>query len=445
MNSKEAAVYLRITAIAFELSFTKTSHRHKRRINVQSQTSNKALNLKANMAKEYSKNEVKLLKLPFQFSEENRNVRKQKYRSGIKSLSEAKRVERELTFQAHSEIVNAENLNSTWGSLVDEWELALRAGSGSVRSIMSATQADYINILRNYTQEWCAIPADQISPADVRDVFVKIHELKKSQTRQTRVKTAIDGLFKWAIESRKVKNIFVSPAKGVSLIGRPDEKPPEILTLNEIRKLLKLAREMNHRWYPVWAMALLTGCRSGEMYALKWPDVDFENRRIMISKSFNKRTRTTGPTKAGYWREVPIGKELEHLQRLRLASAGNDWVLPHHGEWHRYQQASVLRQFCRDIGVPSIRFHALRACFATQLIKDGIAPSVVMKVCGWKDLKTMQRYIRMAGIEIEGATDTLKILPDDQVMGRVVDLLLTQNSCIYNLATVLRNILPLAG
>ena len=36
---------------------------------------------------------------------------------------------------------------------------------------------------------------------------------------------------------------------------------------------------------------------------------------------------------------------------------------------------------------------------------------MVQKICGWRDLKTMQRYIRMAGIEIEGATESLRVLP----------------------------------
>ena len=45
-----------------------------------------------------------------------------------------------------------------------------------------------------------------------------------------------------------------------------------------------------------------------------------------------------------------------------------------------------------------------------------------MKIAGWKDLKTMQRNIRLAGIEVQGATASLKILPDVEVMGRVVEL-----------------------
>jgi hypothetical protein len=45
-----------------------------------------------------------------------------------------------------------------------------------------------------------------------------------------------------------------------------------------------------------------------------------------------------------------------------------------------------------------------------------------MKIAGWKDLKTMQRYIRLAGIEVKGATDGLKLLPEAEVMGRVANL-----------------------
>lgn len=34
-----------------------------------------------------------------------------------------------------------------------------------------------------------------------------------------------------------------------------------------------------------------------------------------------------------------------------------------------------------------------------------------MKVCGWKDLKTMERYIRLVGIDEKGVTDKLQFLP----------------------------------
>ena len=61
----------------------------------------------------------------------------------------------------------------------------------------------------------------------------------------------------------------------------------------------------------------------------------------------------------------------------------------------------------------------------TQLIRQGIPAIQIQKICGWKDLETMQRYIRLAGIEISGVTENLKILPDRAVMAEVVNLFAT--------------------
>ena len=46
-----------------------------------------------------------------------------------------------------------------------------------------------------------------------------------------------------------------------------------------------------------------------------------------------------------------------------------------------------------------------------------------MKIAGWRDLKTMQRYIRMAGIDEAGATEALRFIPTEEaVMEKVVSL-----------------------
>lgn len=74
-----------------------------------------------------------------------------------------------------------------------------------------------------------------------------------------------------------------------------------------------------------------------------------------------------------------------------------------------------------EIGLPSVKFHTLRACFATQLLADGVEMTKVMKIGGWKDIKTMQIYLRLAGVDERGAIDGLRFLPSDEaVMGHVV-------------------------
>ena len=54
------------------------------------------------------------------------------------------------------------------------------------------------------------------------------------------------------------------------------------------------------------------------------------------------------------------------------------------------------------------------------LQRQGIPAAIVMKIAGWKDLKTMQRYIRLAGVEVTGATDKLSVLPPEEVAANVV-------------------------
>lgn len=82
----------------------------------------------------------------------------------------------------------------------------------------------------------------------------------------------------------------------------------------------------------------------------------------------------------------------------------------------------MLRDFCKLIGIPEINFHALRACFATQLLRNGVEPARVMKIAGWKDLNTMMRYVRLSGVDVAGVTDSLKFTSGDEAVGKIVKL-----------------------
>jgi integrase len=232
-----------------------------------------------------------------------------------------------------------------------------------------------------------------------------------------------------------------SPVFGLKIVLKEDKKP-EILKLDEIRRLLREARERNHPWYPIWAVALLTGMRNGELFALKWSDVDLEKGLITVQRSYNKRTKEFKCTKAGYWRTVPISEELKYLLLdLRHRhhhpdfgdhggrggfgghdggggftggggrdSVGLDFVLPRMELWVQGAQARVLREFCSSVGLSQIKFHTLRACFATQLLGHGVEMVKVMKIGGWRDIKTVQVYLRLAGVDERGATDGLRFI-----------------------------------
>jgi integrase len=113
---------------------------------------------------------------------------------------------------------------------------------------------------------------------------------------------------------------------------------------------------------------------------------------------------------------------------LKEKTGNGPHVLPRLTGWHKGEQARILRQFRLGIGLRPVKFHPLRACFATQLIRNGVAPIQIQKICGWRDLETMQRYIRLAGIESEGVTEALKVIPDLDVTAKVVRLFGRKNA-----------------
>lgn len=335
------------------------------------------------------------------------HLRFQKRVRGIKTRTEAQRIEKNLIKELAQKVAHSEGHGLTWRMVVDKWASFVESPYYMDRKYNPSTVKDYISMMRTWTKDWLDIPASEISRGDGREVLDQVLQSGRTKAFQKRLKNTINMIFNWGIETKIIRGVNNSPVFGVKITLKENKKP-EILKLDEIRLLLREAREQQHPWYSVWAVALLTGMRSGELFALKWSDVDFEKGLITVQRSYNKRMKEFKSTKAGYWRTVPISSELNLL--LRGLRADDEFVLPRIDAWTQGQQAKVLKSFCREISIPEVKFHTLRACFATQLISDGVEPIKVMKVCGWQDLKTMARYLRLSGVEEKGVTDGLRLL-----------------------------------
>ncbi len=340
-------------------------------------------------------------------SKVHNHIRKQKRRKHIESKAKAERIERQLYDEAYTEISQIDGEGFTWEQVVMKWYEYKK--HDQIDPIGENTLTDYLSALKKWTSSFWTKPAKKVTRGDIKEV-IRIMEIeKKSKSFISKLKGTINRVYIWGIEENLIKEVYQSPTFGVT-VSRKSERVPTILNKEEILKLIKCAKEQNSPWFPIWAVALLTGCRNGELYALTWDDIDFENKKIRVSKSYNKRRNEIKSTKSGNWRNVPINQELELILRNLKDSSTSNHVLPRLREWRHGYQAKALRLFCKTIGITSIRFHDLRACFATQLLQNKVAPATVMKICGWKDLDTMARYIRVAGIDEEGATNCLNIL-----------------------------------
>ena len=79
--------------------------------------------------------------------------------------------------------------------------------------------------------------------------------------------------------------------------------------------------------------------------------------------------------------------------------------------------------FLQGLGLPRIRFHDLRATWATIMLSMGIAPIKVMIMGGWKDLKTMQFYIRKAVVDTSGISNNLNLHDPSQNLNNLFKFL----------------------
>jgi integrase len=318
-------------------------------------------------------------------------------RVGLKDEREARLMERKLIIEIQERLETV--LNPTWRAVVEKYLIFARDDGSTERTIY-----DYQTGLEAYTMEkWAKRRIDSITTPEIRDLVNVSLSDRGVGTRKNALKF-IRAVFSYALEMDYVDR---NPCPKMKF--RIGDKLKGVLTEPQVRVLLQKAKEMNVSWYPHWLMAVYTGMRSGELYALTWDKVNLETRQIIVDSSWNSKDGFKS-TKSGDDRIIEIAPPLlETLKELKLRSAGCIYVLPRIVKWDRGGQAEELRMFLLGCGLPSVRFHDLRATWATLLLSKGVEPIKVMKMGGWKDMKTMMIYIRKAGVDISGATDNLNL------------------------------------
>jgi integrase len=318
-------------------------------------------------------------------------------RKGFKSEAEARREEAKMIVEIEDKL-RAMQIPK-WSAVLEEF-----AQDQAERGLSGRTIQNYGLCLKAHTlEEWGDRLIDQITPHDIRQLVQSRVGTKSSSSQQSLVKF-IRSVFQFAVERGYVK-VNPVPQFRFKLV----EKVKRVLTEEQAGTLLTKAKVLGSEWYPHWALAIYTGMRSGELYALTWDKVSFENRQIVVDQAWNSKDGFKS-TKSGHDRIVPINDNLMHvLKELKLANEGGQFVLPRQGKWDKGEQARELQKFLILNGLPPVRFHDLRATWATILLSKGVEPVRVMKMGGWRDMKTMMIYTRMAGIDTRGATDCLDL------------------------------------
>lgn len=178
-------------------------------------------------------------------------------------------------------------------------------------------------------------------------------------------KNLLSKVFTTAIEWGYVQD---NPAQRVRLPARIAQREAVVLTPEQVRQL---AAELCEPFKSMVLIAVLTGLRTGELFALRWGAGDLERKLIHVRESVYAG-RFVAPKTRSSVRTVPMGGALEQIflcltpkevisSALVFPSQKGTPLCP------RNILRRVIQPACVRAGPPKVRWHSLHHTSATLL------------------------------------------------------------------------------
>jgi integrase len=300
----------------------------------------------------------------------------------------------------------------------DETELKLRKGGSITRETLEWLIDAYKEAkeLDNYQEKVLTWWSDRLGTVKLSDLK-KADFLEGRRALQKINKARGEGTIAPATVNRRMAAISAVLSYGIEELCLLETNPAHVtsieennardrlLTDDERTALLAACKAHDEpSLYPLVRTAMITGARAGELLALRWSDVDFDNGVVRITKNTRRDT-----TKNSDSRPVPIaGEALKLLKaRRKVRRIDNDLVFynQHTGGVYNYRQhwAKVKEK----AGITDFKFHDLRHQAASELAMAGVPLMQIGALLGHRSAQMTKRYSHYSQEAIRGLGDIL--------------------------------------
>jgi integrase len=186
-----------------------------------------------------------------------------------------------------------------------------------------------------------------------------------------------------------------------AIAKREDTRRAKRLRLNTWR----IARHLNpfpesdgeDRLSPLILLALNTGLRRGELFSLRWADVNLTAKMLTV---------VAASAKSGKRREVPLNVEaLAVLNEWREKSHETVFVFPGKEGARLTNVNKSWRGVVKLAGLTNFHFHDLRHTFASRLVQAGIDLNTVRELLGHAEIATTLVYSHLAPANLRAAVE----------------------------------------
>jgi integrase len=128
--------------------------------------------------------------------------------------------------------------------------------------------------------------------------------------------------------------------------------------------------------------ALNTGLRCGDLFDLKWEEVDLEGRRMARLMQKSKQLL-----------RVPLNDVACEVLQSWGAQQKCPYVFYNQLTGDRFRDLKAgLKKAVKDAGLEGITWHIFRHTFASRLIRNGVDIVTVKELCGHSHISTTMRY-----------------------------------------------------
>lgn len=220
--------------------------------------------------------------------------------------------------------------------------------------------------------------------SEINPFLIEKYKLKRKEdgvtVRTINIELAcLRYMFNMGLKWGKVQK---NPVKEVRLFKEPEGKD-RILSQEEEKKLMDAIGQSKRGGHlnPIIMTGLYTGMRKGELLGLKWSNVDFPNRLIVVEG-----------TKSGYLRKIPMnGKLTEILSHVKKESHSEYVFSDKKGR--PYKSIRTAFDYALEkAGIENLTLHSLRHTFGTRLGMAGVDVKTIQELMGHRDIKMTMRY-----------------------------------------------------
>ena len=217
--------------------------------------------------------------------------------------------------------------------------------------------------------------------------------LKKSTVQN--LVTLIKQVMRYAVKEGGCKE---NPLE-IHFIPTQVEQKKNVFTLEEQHLIMNtICKTPNFREFGIF-LCLNSGLRIGDLCALQWTDIDFQNRVVHITKTmqriYNKRSNPktkiiiSAPKTRTSVREIPLSGNTMNLIKQLPSLNVQGYILTNS---NRYMEPRAIRKYYNNfllkLGIQPINFHCLRHTFATRCIENGANYKTVSELLGHSSINT---------------------------------------------------------